>query len=149
MAHTQVQATKIRVYMPLYIGYFGLAPNVWVPKDPQSPSKDKVQVEALLAINPDDTGTYSRPIRYGHRDQLVAHVSVKEDRASQQLQIFLDQPVTNVVHRHQICQKIIRITRLNLDLSDFHRKHPAAKHRGFGRLFRSPTLWEDIVKVNK
>ena len=129
------------------LGYFCLAPNVWAPKYPQDRSSGKLEV--LLAINADDTGTYSRPIRYGQRDKLVVRVSVKEDRAGRQLQLFLDHPVTNMVHRKRICQKIARITRLDFDLSDFHRKHPAAKHRGFGRLFRSPTLWEDIVKVRK
>ncbi len=28
----------------------------------------------------------------------------------------------------------------------FHQKHAAAKEEGFGRLFRSPTVWEDLIK---
>lgn len=31
-------------------------------------------------------------------------------------------------------------------LREFHKLHPAAKEMGFGRIFRSPDLFEDIVK---
>jgi hypothetical protein len=31
-------------------------------------------------------------------------------------------------------------------ISRFHELHPEAKAKGFGRLFRSPTLFEDMVK---
>lgn len=32
------------------------------------------------------------------------------------------------------------------DVSEFHKVHAEAKKRGFGRIFRSPTLFEDAVK---
>ncbi|OVA06873.1 hypothetical protein BVC80_497g27 [Macleaya cordata] len=31
-------------------------------------------------------------------------------------------------------------------INEFHKLHPVSKNRGFGRLFRSPTLFEDMVK---
>lgn len=31
-------------------------------------------------------------------------------------------------------------------IKEFHTIHAAAKERGFGRIFRSPTLFEDMVK---
>uniref|UniRef100_A0A3Q7EV45 Uncharacterized protein n=2 Tax=Solanum lycopersicum TaxID=4081 RepID=A0A3Q7EV45_SOLLC len=32
------------------------------------------------------------------------------------------------------------------DVTDFHKLHPHAEAKGFGRLFRSPTLFEDVAK---
>lgn len=29
---------------------------------------------------------------------------------------------------------------------NFHQMHAAAREEGFGRLFRSPTVWEDLIK---
>ncbi len=37
--------------------------------------------------------------------------------------------------------------RLNEDLSEWNRLNPAARRRGFGRTFRSPELFEDLVKT--
>ncbi|KAL6971805.1 hypothetical protein U1Q18_031486, partial [Sarracenia purpurea var. burkii] len=46
--------------------------------------------------------------------------------------------------------QVARMLRLSAkdekDVQEFHKVHPDAKRKGFGRLFRSPTLFEDVVK---
>ena len=51
--------------------------------------------------------------------------------------------------REQILVKrgVRRMLRLDEDFTAFHRLHAGARQRGFGRLFRSPALFEDIVKT--
>ncbi|KJE97964.1 hypothetical protein CAOG_08029 [Capsaspora owczarzaki ATCC 30864] len=46
-----------------------------------------------------------------------------------------------------IVGQIARMLRLDLDTRPFHNLFPAAFHLGFGRVFRSPTLFEDFVKT--
>lgn len=43
--------------------------------------------------------------------------------------------------------QIGRMLRLDEDFRQWHRLHPAARRAKFDRLFRSPTLFEDIVKT--
>lgn len=46
--------------------------------------------------------------------------------------------------------QVLRMLRISSEdeakLREFHKLHPAAKEMGFGRIFRSPDLFEDIVK---
>ena len=46
-----------------------------------------------------------------------------------------------------IRRAVIRMLRLDEDFAAFHALHPAAKRARFGRLFRSATLFEDVVKT--
>ncbi|KAF8017530.1 hypothetical protein BT93_H2646 [Corymbia citriodora subsp. variegata] len=47
-------------------------------------------------------------------------------------------------------EQVIRMLRLSerdeQNVKEFHEVHPEAKDRGFGRVFRSPSLFEDVVK---
>ena len=47
----------------------------------------------------------------------------------------------------QLRRQIVRMFRLDVDLAPFHVVFPAAKEVGFGRTFRSPSLFEDVVKT--
>lgn len=47
----------------------------------------------------------------------------------------------------QILSQVRRMLRIELDLTPFWEKHPEAKRRGWGRTYRSPTLFEDMVKT--
>lgn len=68
----------------------------------------------------------------------------------------LDDDVNEVVSkltaadRQVIRKQITRMLRLTerdeKDVRDFQNIHQQAKQKGFGRLFRSPSLFEDIVK---
>ncbi len=100
-------------------GYFLLAPNHWAP----------------------DTQTFSRPMRIGRR---LVHVRITQRNG--RLQLACDRPV-KPDERRVIKDRTARMLRLDEDLAGFHRLHPAARSAGFGRMFRSPTLFEDIIKT--
>ncbi|CAI7799643.1 unnamed protein product, partial [Closterium sp. NIES-54] len=58
--------------------------------------------------------------------------------------------ITAADHAHLLAQ-VQRMLRLSpacqAAVQAFHRRHPAAAAAGFGRLFRSPSLFEDLVKA--
>eukprot|EP00466_Bigelowiella_natans_P021364 jgi/Bigna1/72698/fgenesh1_pg.21_\ len=49
--------------------------------------------------------------------------------------------------QQEVMRGVARVLRVGLNLRSFHRLLPDAGKRGFGRTFRSPTLWEDMVKT--
>ncbi|MEM6329937.1 MAG: hypothetical protein AAF790_06785 [Planctomycetota bacterium] len=103
-------------------GYFLLAPNHW---DPERQALDRpfsgVGFSAGLTIR--------QPAGRGGPVLVAADASL--DRGQQQ----------------QVRCGLARMLRLGEDLSAWRRVHPAARRRGFGRMFRSPDLWEDMVKT--
>ncbi|MEN1680167.1 MAG: hypothetical protein AAGJ46_11285 [Planctomycetota bacterium] len=102
-------------------GYFLLAPNRWSPADQ----------------------SFRRPLWL---DDSVANVTVTQSGAGVPVRVAVDRRLDR---REQSLAKrqLTRVLRLDADLSSWRRKHPAAKRRGFGRMFRSPDLWEDMVKT--
>ena len=128
-------------------GYFCLAPNRWVPSS--------------STTDADDEGYLVRPLRFGddHEHSVLAAIGQsscsnnKDGVASvvvafQQQDSGEEQLITkNIRFRNDLTQQISRMLRLDLDLAGFHRLNPEAKCRRFGRLYRSPTLFEDIVKT--
>lgn len=99
-------------------GYFVLAPNNW-------------EVSSQ---------TFSRPFRNGNG--LVYHLVISQIKDA--VMIESDKPVASDA-RADLTAQIHRMLHLDLDLTSFHNTHPEAARRGFGRLFRSPTLFEDMV----
>ena len=59
------------------------------------------------------------------------------------------EPVLTEEHEEQLRAQVHRMVRAEMDgqLLAFHAMHPVAKHRGYGRTYRSPTLFEDLVKT--
>lgn len=56
--------------------------------------------------------------------------------------------VAELDHLRQQVQRMLRLSPLDATVvAGFHALHPRARREGFGRLFRSPSLWEDIVKT--
>ncbi|MCC7409586.1 MAG: endonuclease III domain-containing protein, partial [Phycisphaeraceae bacterium] len=49
--------------------------------------------------------------------------------------------------RAHLRPQLTRMLRLDQSLTEFHKLHPQARRRRFGRLFRSPTFFEDVVKT--
>ncbi len=102
-------------------GYFLLAPNRW-----------EAAKRALHRTLHDANGR-------------VIHVRVTQV-APETLRVACDAQVSAgdaALLRFQIA----RMLRLDEDLSPWQRLHPQAAAAGFGRLFRSPTLFEDMVKT--
>ena len=104
-------------------GYFILAPNRWTPGN--------ARTQAL-----------HRPLR-GRRERLIQTViRQRGDR----LQIACDKTLDRD-EQASIKQQVTRMLRIHEDFGDWRRLHPRAARGRFARLFRSPTLSEDIVKT--
>lgn len=102
-------------------GYFMLAPNRW----------DSAQ------------RVLHRPL-VGHHHRII-HVAIRH-RVPDRLQINCDCCVDRA-EAGQLRHAVGRMLRALEDLQPWHRLHPAARRANFGRLFRSPTLFEDLVKT--
>jgi len=117
-------------------GYVGLAPNQWVPAAADNPN--------------DDDGVYIRPLVYGTPHREEHHVVVKvlqvAPRAVEVVAIGGDMAVPRK-HVEQVLAQVRRILRQGWSPEAFWALHTEAHDRGFGRTFRSPTLWEDMVKT--
>ncbi|MEM6756857.1 MAG: hypothetical protein AAF586_06790 [Planctomycetota bacterium] len=101
-------------------GYFLLAPNHWDPK----------------------RRVFTRPFRVG-RSRVTARVT--QPRRGR-LNIRTDKPVDRR-QADRIKAALARMLRIDDELADWHRLCPPARKRNFGRLFRSPSLFEDMVKT--
>jgi len=101
-------------------GYFILAPNRWDA----------------------DTQTFSRPIRLS--DESLVQTTIKQ--SGKQLRIACDRKLPRA-QQAEVKAAYTRILRLDEDFVDWYRLHPEAKRKGYARLFRSPTFFEDMVKT--
>ncbi len=120
-------------------GYFCLAPNRWVPG------------------KSDDEGYLVRPLTYrrtNDNESSTALVAVGQDTNTKSLVLainFGDVCDGNTKlwekQHEQLTVQIERMIRLDTSLEGFHEVYPEAKKRGFGRLYRSPTIFEDMVKT--
>jgi len=101
-------------------GYFLLAPNLW-------------DAEAKVL---------HRPLR-GDEHRLI-HTMISQHKNI--LRVACDQRVSRR-EANALRQQVTRTLRLNEDFKRWYQLYPAAKRARFGRLFRSPTVFEDIVKT--
>lgn len=119
-------------------GYFCLAPNRWVPGKSDDEgylvrpltyrSKQNASSTALVAVGQDtDTKSIVLAIKLSDADEMNSKVREK--------------------HHEQLTVQVERMIRLDTSLEGFHEVYPEARKRGFGRLYRSPTLFEDMVKT--
>lgn len=114
-------------------GFFMMSPNNWIPS----------------------SKSLQRPLRLSDSTKSI-NVSISIDEQNCLIARALDDDVNEVVSkltaadRQVIRKQITRMLRLTerdeKDVSDFQNIHQQAKQKGFGRLFRSPSLFEDIVK---
>jgi len=149
-------------------GYFCLAPNRWVPGNHFDQDNQKSNRKNASG---DDKGYLVRPLTYtiitsdeNHPMQsktntnktntntktvLVAigqGTTTTTAKTSRSVIVALQSSVEPMYHNHLTTQ-IDRMLHLDTSLEQFHKLHPEAKERGFGRLYRSPTLFEDMVKT--
>jgi len=104
-------------------GYFLLAPNFWDP-DTQTLTRFFDLAEGAAAVT-----LAQSPAKRG--GPIVARADRALSRAEQ----------------GELRRQVGRMLRLDEDPSEFHRVDPRWKRSGRGRLFRSPTLFEDVVKT--
>ncbi|KAL0454534.1 UNVERIFIED_CONTAM: hypothetical protein Slati_0792600 [Sesamum latifolium] len=112
-------------------GLFMMAPNRWDPhwKTLRRP----------LRLNPD-----------GDETSLMVHISHPTHSADAlHLRVFGTHALSPQ-QQQSLLSQVRRMLRLseeeNRRVNEFHELHKEAKGRGFGRVFRSPTLFEDMVK---
>ena len=104
-------------------GYFLLPPNRW----------DR------------NTETLHRPLRLSDGSVVRMTVTQKNLR-SPILNLKSNTPVPRSEHT-RLKQQAARMFRLGEDFRPWHRMHPEARRHRFDRLFRSPTIFEDIIKT--
>ncbi|GAB4515466.1 MAG: hypothetical protein Tsb0013_20030 [Phycisphaerales bacterium] len=104
-------------------GYFLLAPNRWDPA----------------------ARTFSRVLRLEDgRTSVVVHQ--EDDRAGRPLTARFDRSLTRR-EQGEARRQIDRMLRPDDDVRAFHAVDPRWKRCGRGRLFRSPTMFEDVIKT--
>jgi 3-methyladenine DNA glycosylase/8-oxoguanine DNA glycosylase len=106
-------------------GYFLLAPNHWDPR----------------------AAVFSRVVTLGDGPALV---QVQQDgRAGSELAVKADRAISRA-EKKDLAAQLTRMLRLDEDastLAEFHDRDPRFAGIGRGRLFRSPTLFEDVIKT--
>lgn len=106
-------------------GYFLLAPNRWWP--------------ALRALDRGFLSDSGRVLRCRITQPSVGaplHIACKPRPGKADAALITGQ-----------LSRMLRLDEPDALFKKFHRLCPAARRRGFGRMFRSPTLFEDIVKT--
>ncbi|BBH02580.1 hypothetical protein Prudu_013196 [Prunus dulcis] len=109
-------------------GFFMMAPNRWIPS----------------------SKTLQRPLRLADSTTCVT-VSILHppNRTSLLVRVHDIQNVSYTDER-AILNQVARMLRISerdeMDVREYQKVHPEAKEKGFGRVFRSPTLFEDLVK---
>lgn len=73
-------------------------------------------------------------------------VSICENASSHRLQLR-GQARLSADDRRSIKRQVVRMLRLEEDLTEWFAMHPQARKHGFGRLIRSATLFEDMIKT--
>ena len=104
-------------------GYFILAPNFWDTR----------------------AQTFSRPFQAA-RNRCV-YLTISQPGNNRHILRLVCDKKLNPTERNTIKSQVKRMLRVDEDLRDWFKLHPIAQRRKFGRLFRSPTLFEDIVKT--
>ncbi|KAJ4938735.1 hypothetical protein NE237_000010 [Protea cynaroides] len=109
-------------------GLFMMAPNQWDPS----------------------TKTLQRPLRLSDGiSSLLVRISHPPNSSSLHVLVFGADSLCPD-DRQAVLAQVERMLRLsdkeNSNVREFHKIHEAAKKGAFGRIFRSPTLFEDMVK---
>ncbi len=129
--HTRARPTILRLSVPrdyhfvssiTTYGYYVLAPNQW---------------DAA-------TASLHRPLR--RADGGVVNCTMNWDAPRRQVVVRTDQQLARP-DQQLITRAVRRMLRLDEDLTGWFKVMPSARRGGLGRLFRSPDLFEDVVKT--
>ncbi|CAA2993197.1 DNA glycosylase [Olea europaea subsp. europaea] len=109
-------------------GFFMMAPNYWIPT-----TKTLMRVLRLSDSITCVTVSISHP---SNQNFLQVEVIGMDKLSSQDEDVILSQ-----------VGRMLRISAQDeRNIEEFHKVNPQAKEKGFGRLFRSPSLFEDVIK---
>jgi len=107
-------------------GYFVLAPNVWDPIERSLTRKLELPGGPSTLVMTQPGGQPGSPLR------VVADRTVARGERAELVGALT---------------RMLRLDESSADLAAFHRADPRWRPTGRGRLFRSPTLFEDVVKT--
>ncbi len=106
-------------------GYFLLAPNRWWPLE----------------------GALDRPFRGAGSRVIRTRITQASDADQLTITAASVLSAKDKALIHEQAGRMFRLTESDAIFKGFHKVCPQAKKRGFARLFRSPTVFEDIVKT--
>ncbi|XP_019236741.1 PREDICTED: uncharacterized protein LOC109216979 [Nicotiana attenuata] len=93
--------------------------------------------------------SFSRPLRLADSTSVMTSISQPPGKDHLAIKVY-GAGILSLKDELAIQSQVKRMLRLSdkdeEDVRDFHKLHPEAEAKGFGRLFRSPTLFEDIAK---
>jgi 3-methyladenine DNA glycosylase/8-oxoguanine DNA glycosylase len=129
-------------------GHFLLAPNHW-DRDKQRftrPLRDaKNRVVRVTITQPERAATLKKRSESPVGSSTAG--PLPHGRGSfNTIAIQCDRSIERADHK-VIKAQVVRMLRTDDDMADWYTLHRTAKRRGFGRLFRSPTLFEDMIKT--
>ncbi|XP_027076073.1 uncharacterized protein [Coffea arabica] len=109
-------------------GFFMMAPNVWDPSTKQ----------------------FTRPLRLSDSvNSVKVTISQPHDCSLLLIEVH-DMECISDLDKEAIRAQVARMMRLSpkdeKDLQEFQNIHPKFKNMGFGRIFRAPSFFEDVVK---
>lgn len=115
-------------------GYFLLHPNHWDPR-----------ARALSRVLILRDGPAHIRITQAHDDGLIAWQELR----GRPLLVASTRTLSRPERAHAIAQitRMLRLDEPAEHIADFHRRDPRWKSTGRGRLFRSPTMFEDVIKT--
>ncbi|KAK4843127.1 hypothetical protein QYF36_004280 [Acer negundo] len=98
------------------------------------------------------TKSLQRPLRL--TDSVTSlHVSISHDLINQHsllIRVYHGTKTLSLQDQQAIKDQVSRMLRITekdeRDVKEFQKLHAEAKDKGFGRLFRSPCLFEDVIK---
>ncbi|KAK9085624.1 hypothetical protein Sjap_026035 [Stephania japonica] len=115
-------------------GFFMMAPNLW------DPVNQTLRRPLRLLSDPTTIVT----VQISHQDPSSLLVQVLDTNSSCNTFSLSEQDQNHLLSQ---VARMLRISEMEeKKVREFHRMHNAAKNRGFSRVFRSPTLFEDMVK---
>ncbi|KAF5734506.1 hypothetical protein HS088_TW16G00955 [Tripterygium wilfordii] len=109
-------------------GFFMMSPNNWIPS----------------------TKTFQRPLRlFDSTTSVMVSISHPPNHSFISVQVH-DLDTLSLLDQESISKQVCRMLRISekveKDVREFQTLHVEAKDKGFGRIFRSPSLFEDAVK---
>ncbi|EIE22161.1 DNA glycosylase [Coccomyxa subellipsoidea C-169] len=117
-------------------GFFMLAPNRWV--------------KAVSSV-PGSQPAFERPLRTADDTAVPVRItqSILEDGSELSVAVETTDPLSTSDEQHLQSQVVRMLSLAPADVevvAALQRMHAEAKAASFGHMFRSPTLWEDMVK---
>ncbi|KAL3749457.1 hypothetical protein ACJRO7_010555 [Eucalyptus globulus] len=138
-------------------GFFMMAPNSWIPstktlRRPLRLADFSSSVVVSISQPPGPSSTVlllrvHRVPRLSSQDQQAIFVlSLSHSVCAQSKYKLVTEKHGNILLQEQVIRMLRLSERDERNVKEFHKVHPEAKDRGFGRVFRSPSLFEDVVK---